>query len=96
VSDVSVHNPKGSQYGQQDDRANYGYDQPADAESTDGDAKQSSGYPAANQGSDDTDDDISHSALLAVSMHDHRSYPSGQGSKDNPKDNIYYHLFLLN
>jgi len=92
VADVAVHDAEGPQYGQQDDRADNGDDQPADAEGADSQPEQHPGQPAADQRADDPDDDIGQSPLRPVSMHDHRSDPSGQGSEDDPQDNIQYHL----
>ena len=46
--------------------------------------------PAANEGADDSDDDVEEDALLAIGLHDHAGDPTGEAANNDPRDYFPY------
>jgi len=76
----------------QDDSAKYCNDQTGQIEA--GYALGSEGVhdEAADQGTDNTHDDIRKGAHLSVPAHDDASNPSSDGTEDDPQDDVHFYL----
>src|SRR5690348_14660720 len=82
--------------GQQDDRAQEGHEQTADADFAGVDRRRADDgpdQPGAQNRADDTHDDIEDDALTGITAHDEAGQPADDTTDDQPQNDT--HLVLL-